>query len=112
TALDTFFNDLPPTSVARKQYGTIKFSQGITRSGIFTGTMAKLKNYTYDAIARLTLDSDFNLEDLGYGEKPIALFIVYPDWNDSNYSIISTFLSQVNEVLAERATLTGKGVKR
>ena len=54
TALDTFFNDLPPTSVARKQYGTIKFSQGITRSGIFTGTMAKLKNYTYDAIARLT----------------------------------------------------------
>jgi len=112
TALDTFFNDLPATSVARKQYGTIKFSQGITRSGIFTGTMAKLKNYTYDAIAKLTLDSDFHLEDLGYGEKPIALFIVYPDWNDSNYSIISTFLSQINEVLAEKATLTGKGVKR
>lgn len=112
TALDEFFEQLPVTSVARKQYGTIKFSQGITRSGIFTGTMAKLKNYTYDAIAKLTLDSDFNLEDLGYGEKPIALFIVYPDWNDSNYSIISTFLSQVNEVLAERATLTGKGTKR
>lgn len=112
TALDEFFEQLPVTSVARKQYGTIKFSQGITRSGIFTGTMAKLKNYTYDAIAKLTLDSDFNLEDLGYGDKPIALFIVYPDWNDSNYSIISTFLSQVNEVLAERATLTGKGTKR
>ncbi|MGH2242687.1 VirD4-like conjugal transfer protein, CD1115 family, partial [Enterococcus faecalis] len=52
TALDTFFNDLPPTSVARKQYSTIKFSQGITRSGIFTETMSKLKNYTNDAIAR------------------------------------------------------------
>ena len=38
--------------------------------------MAKLKNYTYDAIARLTLDSDFNLEDLGYGEKPIALLFI------------------------------------
>lgn len=100
------------TSVARKQYGTIKFSQGITRSGIFTGTMAKLKNYTYDAIAKLTLDSDFNLEDLGYGDRPIALFIVYPDWNDSNYSIISTFLSQVNEVLAEKATLSCTGLKR
>ncbi|EOH86318.1 VirD4-like conjugal transfer protein, CD1115 family [Enterococcus pallens] len=112
TALDKFFDQLPVTSVARKQYGTIKFSQGITRSGIFTGTMAKLKNYTYDAIAKLTLDSDFNLEDLGYGKKPIALFIVYPDWNDSNYSIISTFLSQINEVLAERATLTGEGTKR
>lgn len=112
TALDKFFDQLPVTSVARKQYGTIKFSQGITRSGIFTGTMAKLKNYTYDAIAKLTLDSDFNLEDLGYGDRPIALFIVYPDWNDSNYSIISTFLSQVNEVLAEKATLSSKGLKR
>lgn len=112
TALDKFFEQLPPTSVARKQYGTIKFSQGITRSGIFTGTMAKLKNYTYDAIAKLTLDSDFNLEDLGYGDRPIALFIVYPDWNDSNYSIIATFLSQVNEVLAEKATLSGTGLKR
>ncbi|MFI3618861.1 VirD4-like conjugal transfer protein, CD1115 family [Enterococcus avium] len=112
TALDKFFDQLPVTSVARKQYGTIKFSQGITRSGIFTGTMAKLKNYTYDAIAKLTLDSDFNLEDLGYGDRPIALFIVYPDWNDSNYSIISTFLSQVNEVLAEKATLSSTGLKR
>lgn len=112
TALDHFFEQLPTTSVARKQYGTIKFSQGITRSGIFTGTMAKLKNYTYDSIAKLTLDSDFNLEDLGYGERPIALFIVYPDWNDSNYSIIATFLSQVNEVLAEKATLSSTGLKR
>lgn len=112
TVLDDFFDQLPVDSVARKQYGTIKFSQGITRSGIFTGTMAKLKNYTYDAIAKLTLDSDFDLADLGYGHDPIALFIVYPDWNDSNYSIIATFLSQINEVLSERATLSGKGVKR
>ncbi len=40
------------------------------------------------------------------------MFIVYPDWNDSNYSIISTFLSQINEVLSEQATLTGIGTKR
>ncbi|GMG66722.1 VirD4-like conjugal transfer protein, CD1115 family [Tetragenococcus halophilus] len=112
TDLDRYFDQLPTTSVARKQYGTIKFSQGITRSGIFTTTMAKLKNYTYDAIAKLTSESDFQLADLGYGDCPIALFIVYPDWNDSNYSIISTFLSQINEVLSEQATLTGVGTKR
>lgn len=38
--------------------------------------MAKLKNYTYDAIARLTLDSDFNLEDLGYGENQ-SLYLLF-----------------------------------
>lgn len=108
TALDKYFEKLPLTSVARKQYATIKFSQGVTRSGIITNTMAKLKNYTYDAIARLTAENDLDLEAIGFGEKPIALFIVYPDWNDANYTIIATLLSQLNEVLSERATLSSQ----
>lgn len=113
TALDSFFENLPVTNVARKQYGTIKFSQGVTRSGIFTGTMAKLKNYTYDAIAKLTAENDLDLEEIGFGDRPVAVFIVYPDWNDSNYTIISTFLSQLNEVLSEKATLSeGSQTKR
>lgn len=106
TRLDHFFGSLPPSHPAKLQYGTIQFSQGVTRSGIYTGTMAKLKNYTYDTIARMTARNDLNIEDLAYGDKPIALFIVYPDWDDSNYTIISTFLSQVNAVLSEKATLS------
>lgn len=106
TRLDHFFGNLPPSHPAKLQYGTIQFSQGVTRSGIYTGTMAKLKNYTYDTIARMTAQNDLNIEDLAYGEKPVALFIVYPDWDDSNYTIISTFLSQVNAVLSEKATLS------
>jgi len=106
TRLDHFFGNLPPTSPAKLQYGTIQFSQGVTRSGIYTGTMAKLKNFTYDTIGRMTAKNDFRLEDLAYGEKPIALFIVYPDWDDSNYVLISTFISQVNSVLSEKATLS------
>lgn len=108
TALDKYFENLPLSSVARKQYATIKFSQGVTRSGIITNTMAKLKNYTYDAIAKLTAENDLDLEAIGFGEKPIALFIVYPDWNDANYTIIATLLSQLNEVLSEKATLSNK----
>ncbi|MGP9043209.1 VirD4-like conjugal transfer protein, CD1115 family [Cytobacillus kochii] len=109
TKLDFFFGSLPPNNPAKLQYATIQFSQGVTRSGIFTGTMAELKNYTYDTIAKMTSHNTFNIEDLGYGEKPIALFIVYPDWDDSNYTIISTFLSQVAAVLSEKATLSRKG---
>lgn len=108
TTLDRYFESLPLSSVARKQYATIKFSQGVTRSGIITNTMAKLKNYTYDAIAKLTAENDLDLEAIGFGEKPIALFIVYPDWNDANYTIIATLLSQLNEVLSEKATLSSQ----
>jgi Type IV secretory pathway, VirD4 components len=106
TKLDHYFGSLPVNDPAKLQYGTIQFSQGITRSGIFTGTMAKLKNYTWDTIARMTARNDLNFEDLAYGDQPVALFIVYPDWDDSNYSIISTFLSQMNAVLSEKATLS------
>ena len=106
TKLDHFFGSLPPNNPAKLQYATIQFSQGVTRGGIFTGTMAKLKNYTYDTIAKMTAVNTFDIEELAYGEKPIALFIVYPDWDDSNYTIISTFLSQVASVLSEKATLS------
>lgn len=106
TSLDAFFSDLEPTNPAKLQFATIQFSQGINRSGIYTGTMAKLKNFTFDSIGRLTAKSDFDFEQLVYGEKPVALFIVYPDYDDSNYALISTFLTQMNYVLAKCATLS------
>ncbi|MEG0857383.1 MAG: type IV secretory system conjugative DNA transfer family protein [Terrisporobacter sp.] len=104
--LDSFFDSLPSTSPAKLQYATIQFAQGKTRGGIFTLAMGKLKNYTSDAIAKMTAINTFDIEKLAYGEKPIALFIVYPDWDDSYYNIISTFLSQVSAVLSEKATLS------
>lgn len=106
TQLDDFFDGLDAASPAKLQYATIETSKGVTRSGIYMNALAKLKNYTYDKIAKLTARSTFNLEDLAYAEKPIALFIVYPDWDDSNNTLIATLLSQTNAVLAEKATLS------
>lgn len=106
TKLDYFFGSLDVNHPARLQYSVVEFSKGVTRASIFTGTLAKLKNYLYDSIAKLTAMHTFNVEDLAFSDKPVALFIVYPDWDDSNYSIISTFLSQTAAVLSEKATLT------
>ncbi|TJY15912.1 type IV secretory system conjugative DNA transfer family protein, partial [Lacticaseibacillus paracasei] len=36
---------------------------------------------------------------------PVAFFIIYPDYDNSNYSLVATFLSQVGYVLAKMATL-------
>ncbi|MCB5816215.1 type IV secretory system conjugative DNA transfer family protein [Lacticaseibacillus paracasei] len=105
TKLDKFFSKLPSGDPAKLQYGTIQFSQGITRSGIFTGTMAGIKNYAFSNIGRLTATNDFNIADLATGDKPVAFFIIYPDYDNSNYSLVATFLSQVGYVLAKMATL-------
>lgn len=104
--LDEYFYSLPARSVARKQYATVRFSKAVTRSGILMGTMGKLKNYTYDSIATLTAENDLDFEEIAYGEKPVAIFLVYPDWSDANYTILSTFLYQFSSVLAEKATLS------
>lgn len=106
TDLDAFFGSLAINDPAKLQYGTITFSQGITRSGIYTGAMAKLKNFTLNSIARLTSHSDMDIAKLATGSKPIALFICYPDYDDSNYMIVSTFLSQIAYVLSKIATMS------
>lgn len=106
TALDEFFSSLAINDPAKLQYGTITFSQGITRSGIYTGAMAKLKNFTLNSIARLTSHSNMDLAQLANGSKPIALFVCYPDYDDSNYMIVSTFLSQISYVLSKMATMS------
>ena len=106
TKMDKFFSQLEVNDPAKLQYGTITFSQGITRAGIYTGTMAKLKNYTFSAIGKLTATNDLHLADIASGKKPVALFIVYPDYDDSNYSLISTLISQISYVLSKAATLS------
>lgn len=107
TAMDQFFSSLDANDPAKLQYGTITFSQGITRAGIYTGTMAKLKNYAFSSIGRLTAENDLDLDSISRKDgKPVALFIVYPDYDDSNYSLIATLISQISYVLSKKATMS------
>lgn len=107
TALDEFFSKLDKDDPAKLQYGTVAFSSGITRSGIFTGTMAKLKSYTQGQIGRLTSKNDLNILDMvDTNKKPVALFIVYPDYDSSNSSLVATMLDQISYVLSKHATMS------
>ncbi|MDW5525213.1 type IV secretory system conjugative DNA transfer family protein [Carnobacterium maltaromaticum] len=106
TRLDYYFEGLPATNPARQQYATIQFSQGVTRGGILTGTMASLKSYMYTNIAKLTAKNELDIKGLAYGDKPVAFFIVYPDYDSSNFALVSTLLSQIDYVLSEEATLS------
>lgn len=109
TALDLYFEALPADNPARMQFSVIEKSTGVTRGGIYTNAHSKLAPFMNDKIAKMTARSTINLADLGYGKKPIALFMVVPDYDESNYALISTFISQVNYVLAEKATSSASG---
>ncbi|MBC1917052.1 VirD4-like conjugal transfer protein, CD1115 family [Listeria seeligeri] len=108
TKLDYYFMGLPDLDPAKRAFATIEFSKSVTRSSIYTGTISELQKYLLDDVAKLTAQNDFNFEELTEGEKPIALFILMKDWDDSLNDLVASFLSQESAVLSELAVRSKK----
>lgn len=78
-ALDEYFKALPKNSVAKMQYATSSFAGGDTRGGIFSTAMAKLQDFTFNKIAKLTSKNSVNLKNIGfdeYFEKTIKVKVI------------------------------------
>lgn len=110
--LDVFFQRRPAMDIAKLQYSTSKFSQGSERGSIFSSTMEKLQTFIDEGIARLTAKNSFDLKSAGFGDKPVAVFMVVPDYDSSNDVIASIFVSQLYKVSAKEATLTNGSCPR
>lgn len=95
TKLDLYFNSRPPLDRAKGIYASIEVAGDRTKGSIFSQALTKLALYEYDNIAKLTSKSTFDLTELGFGEKPVALFIAVPFYDRSKDSLISTMISQI-----------------
>ncbi|MPQ45042.1 VirD4-like conjugal transfer protein, CD1115 family, partial [Clostridium tarantellae] len=110
--LDEYFNKLSANSVAKMQYATSKFADGTARGSIFSVAMSELQRFTMDDIAKMTSKNSINLKDIGFkknNNKPVALFMVTPDYDASNHVISSIFVRQLYYVLAKEASLNERG---
>lgn len=107
--LDEYFKKLPSNSPARLQYATIEFSKGNTRSSIYVTTMAELRIFTFDKVARLTSKNTLDMNMIGEKkskyDKPKAVFLITPFFDKSNHKIASIYLTQLNFVLGRKALL-------
>lgn len=108
-ALDQFFKARDEINPARMMYATSNFAAGNTRAGIFSTAMDKLQIFTLEPNAKLTSYNSLDLTDVGFGEKPIAVFMVTPDFDESNHVLASMFVSQIYRVNAEKATMSPSG---
>lgn len=104
-ALDDFFQARPDQNPAKLMYATSNFAGGNTRSSIFAIAMQKLQIFTTEPNARLTGYNSMDLTDVGFGDKPVAVFMVTPDFDSSNHVLASIFVSQLYRVNAEKATM-------
>lgn len=108
-ALDEFFKARNENNAARMAYATSNFAGGNTRGSIFTTAMGKLQIFTLEPNAKLTSYNSLDLTDVGFGDKPVAIFMVTPDFDESNHVLASIFVSQLYRVNAEKATMSPSG---
>lgn len=113
--LDEYFKSLPSSSVAKMQYATSNFAKGTTRGGIFASAMAELQIFTMDEIAKMTSKNTVNFKDIGFinnekeDNRPVAIFMIVPDYDVSNHNIASIFVRQLYYVLAKESTFSDEG---
>lgn len=103
--LDKYFQRRPNQNPAKIMYATSEFAEGKTRSSIFSIAMEKLQIFTLEPNARLTSYNSLEFTDVGFGDKPIAIFMVTPDYDTSNHALASIFVSQLYRANAEKATM-------
>ena len=104
-ALDQFFQARDDGNPAKEMYATANFSGGNMRGSIFSLAMNKLQIFTSEPNARLTSYNSMDLTDIGFGDRPVAIFMVTPDYDTSNHVLASIFVSQLYRVNAEKATM-------
>lgn len=103
SALDEFFMSRDFDDPARLLYSTIQFSEGKTRASVLSVCFSKLKMFTYDDTRNITCGNNIDLEDIGFGNRPTALFIRLPQNNKAYYPIASMIFSLIYFVLTTRS---------
>ena len=99
-----YFVTRPALDQAKLKFLTSEVASSRSRGNIYSTFLSKLSVFTIPSVARMTSGSDINLEDIGFGEKPYAIFIGLPDYDKSKNVIASLFIRQVYFVNARRAT--------
>ena len=107
--LDNFFKSRDAFDISKMQYATSNFAKGTTRGGIFATAMSKIQIFTFDEIAKMTSKNSYDLEQIGFNEKPVAIFMVIPDYDSSNHVIASIFIRQTYYMAAKKASLAKSG---
>ena len=109
TALDMYFSKRPQLDRAKLKYAAIEIAGDKPKSSIFGVMLSRLTTFTYESMAKMTAESSFDLEEIGFGEKPVAVFLGLPDYDTSKHFLATVFIRQVSLVLSKRANRDRSG---
>ncbi|MEF9839443.1 MAG: type IV secretory system conjugative DNA transfer family protein [Lachnospiraceae bacterium] len=101
TMLDTYFENRPGYDRARLKYLSVEVAPGKTKSGVFSEMLREMSVFTLHNVAQMTAESSLDFMDLGFGKKPIAVFMATPSYDKSLNRIPTIFIRQMYYVLGK-----------
>lgn len=106
TLLDYYFDQRPETDIAKYLFSSVRVAGDRSKGNIMSNALSKLLFFTYTDIAKMTAQNSFNLEDVGFGDKPMAIFLGVPDYDHSKDFLVSTFISQLMMTISKKAAFS------
>lgn len=96
SVLDFYFQELPLDHPAHLAYLDILASAPAksTIGNVVTHMLTNLKAFRRTGNAKLMAQSSINYMDLGFGEQPMAVFVVVSDQDKSNHEIAANYFDQ------------------
>lgn len=102
-AFDLYIESLPRTHMAKKLFETMKVSSTDQRSSFMISVLPALSIYVSRGVSEMTSENDFDFEELAFGDKPVALFILVPDVSEANYKLVSSVYTRIFQVLGYKS---------
>lgn len=96
SVLDFYFDRLPKDHPAHIAYQDILASAPakVTIGNVVTHLLTRMKAFRRTGNAKLTSLNTLNYMELGFGEKPVAVFVVVSDQDKSNHAIAANYFDQ------------------
>ncbi|EGT0000236.1 type IV secretory system conjugative DNA transfer family protein [Clostridium perfringens] len=101
--LDQYFENMKYPSIGRLEYKRIQYLNIRLKKQIFLITIDKLKKFRDGVISEIIVNNSIDLKDIGFGNKPVAVFLTTPDFEE----LSNIFIKQLYYVLAKEASRAG-----
>lgn len=106
SALDIYFEMRPIGDRAKMRFATTKRASPNQKGNLYQFMTQQVTQYLLDDVARFTAHNTLNFLDIGFGEKPVAVFLTIPDYDESLHTLATTFIDQAYFALSKQAGRT------
>ena len=112
TYLDEYFRRRPPLDAGKMRYSSAMVAGDRTKGSILSTLINGLDVFKNRAIAKMTAESTLDFDDIGFGDRPVAVFLGIPDYDRSKWFLATVFIRQAYYYLAQKCARQAGKCKR